>query len=72
MICNLYPGQKVSLVLRPNLPHISELLRICTMRYLHCTFKNSFFCSTMMTWYHSGFFFPPIVIYNHTQLIGKI
>jgi len=26
----------------------------------------------MMTWSHSGSFLSPIIIYKHTQLIGKI
>jgi hypothetical protein len=71
MICNLYQV-KTSLVLRPNLSHISELLRIYTTRHLHCTLRFSFFCSTMMTWSHSGPLFSPINIYKNTQLIGKI
>ena len=59
------PG--VSLVLRPNLSHISELLRIYTMRHLHCTLRFSFFCSTIMTWSHSGPLSPPTIFYKHTR-----
>jgi len=56
MIILSVSGQEVSLVLRPNLSHILELLRICTTWHLHCTLRLrlSFYCSTMMTWYHSG------------------
>ena len=70
MICNLYQVN-ISLVLRPNLSHISELLRIYTTRHLHCTLRFSFFCSTMLTWSHSGPLFPPIIIYKHKQVIWK-
>jgi len=35
-------GQEVSLAWRPNLSHTSELLRICTMRHLHCTWRNMY------------------------------
>jgi hypothetical protein len=59
-------GQEISLVFRPNLSHVSELLGICTTLHLRCTMNFSFFCSTMMMWSHSGPFFPPINIYNIT------
>jgi hypothetical protein len=36
-------GQEVSLVLWPNLSHISELQKICTTRHLHCTLGFSCF-----------------------------
>ena len=64
-------GQEVFLGLKATPSHISELLRTCTMRHLHCTWRFSFFCSTLMTWSHSSPFIPPIIppiiIYRHAQ-----
>jgi GTP cyclohydrolase II len=43
----------------PTHAHNFELLRIGTTQYFHCNLMLSFCCSTMMTRFHSGPFFPP-------------